>query len=76
MDYDDLLLETLRLLEEEETVTDEDRACFACLLIDEFQDINPLQYRLMQAWNRNGTELFVIGDPDQSIYGFRGSDAA
>ena len=57
-------------------MTDEDRACFACLLIDEFQDINPLQYRLMQAWNRNGTELFVIGDPDQSIYGFRGSDAA
>ena len=76
MDYDDLLLETLRLLEEEETVTEEDRACFSCLLIDEFQDINPLQYRLMQAWNRNGTELFVIGDPDQSIYGFRGSDAA
>ena len=76
MDYDDLLLETLRLLEEEETVAEEDRACFSCLLIDEFQDINPLQYRLMQAWNRNGTELFVIGDPDQSIYGFRGSDAA
>ena len=76
MDYDDLLLETLRLLEEEKTVTEEDRACFSCLLIDEFQDINPLQYRLMQAWNRNGTELFVIGDPDQSIYGFRGSDAA
>ena len=76
MDYDDLLLETLRLLEEEEAVAEEDRACFSCLLIDEFQDINPLQYRLMQAWNRNGTELFVIGDPDQSIYGFRGSDAA
>ena len=85
MDYDDLLLETLRILEEkpeegeesaENAESAEELSCFSCLLIDEFQDINPLQYRLMQAWNRNGAELFVIGDPDQSIYGFRGSDAA
>ena len=91
MDYDDLLLETLRILEEkpeegeesaenaesaENVESAEELSCFSCLLIDEFQDINPLQYRLMQAWNRNGAELFVIGDPDQSIYGFRGSDAA
>ncbi len=51
------------------------RAHFRYLLVDEFQDINPVQYRLLQAWNRQGQELFVIGDPDQSIYGFRGSDA-
>ena len=83
MDYDDLLLETLRLLEEDggqeeaqEGSSGEESACFSFLLVDEFQDINPLQYRLMQAWNREGKELFVIGDPDQSIYGFRGSDAA
>ncbi len=75
MDYDDLLLETLQILERE-AAAEEERACFSYLLIDEFQDINPLQYRLVQAWNRTGRELFVIGDPDQSIYGFRGSDAA
>ena len=45
------------------------------LLVDEFQDISPVQYRLIKAWNKGGRELFVIGDPDQSIYGFRGSDS-
>lgn len=74
MDYDDLLLETLQILEGEPEDS-EDRKCFTYLLIDEFQDINPLQYRLVQEWNRGGRELFVIGDPDQAIYGFRGSDS-
>lgn len=46
------------------------------LLVDEFQDINPIQYELLKLWNQNGSQLFVIGDPDQSIYGFRGSSAA
>ncbi len=40
----------------------------------EDQDINPLQYQLVKEWGRGGRELFVIGDPDQSIYGFRGCD--
>lgn len=44
-------------------------------MVDEFQDISPLQYELIKIWNQRGRELFVIGDPDQSIYGFRGSDA-
>ena len=48
---------------------------FGHLLIDEFQDISPVQYELMKEWNRGGESLFVIGDPDQAIYGFRGSDA-
>lgn len=73
LDYDDLLLETLRLLEELPEDAPE-RRCFSYLLIDEFQDINPLQYRLVREWSRGGKELFVIGDPDQSIYGFRGCD--
>lgn len=71
MDYDDLLLETLKMLAELPENAGE-RKCFSYLLIDEFQDINPLQYRLMREWGRGGQELFVIGDPDQSIYGFRG----
>lgn len=45
------------------------------LLVDEFQDINPIQYELIKLWNRKGKQLFVIGDPDQSIYGFRGSSS-
>ena len=72
-DFDDLLLETLRLLEGK--AADGWQKSYAYLFVDEFQDINPLQYRLVKAWNENGRELFVIGDPDQSIYGFRGADA-
>ena len=65
-DLDDLLTEALAL--------DVSRKpCFRHLLVDEFQDIDPLQHRLVEHW-RQGS-LFVIGDPDQSIYGFRGADA-
>ena len=73
LDYDDLLLETLRILEDIPE-DGQQRKGFSYLLIDEFQDINPLQYRLVREWGRGGRELFVIGDPDQSIYGFRGCD--
>lgn len=75
LDFDDLLIETLRLLETEEK-NQIRRQRFAYLLVDEYQDINPVQYRLIQAWNKGGRELFVIGDPDQAVYGFRGSDPA
>lgn len=71
LDYDDLLLETLKLLKDIPEGAPE-RKCFTYLLIDEFQDINPLQYQLVKEWGLGGQELFVIGDPDQSIYGFRG----
>ncbi len=71
LDYDDLLLETLKLLKNIPEGAPE-RKCFSYLLIDEFQDINPLQYQLVREWSLGGQELFVIGDPDQSVYGFRG----
>jgi len=45
------------------------------LLVDEYQDINPIQQKLVEHWSE-GSSLFVIGDPDQSIYGFRGANAA
>lgn len=72
LDFDDLLLETLKLLKSpdaRQTV----KKHFHYLLVDEFQDINPVQYELIKELHRYGKELFVIGDPDQSIYGFRGS---
>lgn len=75
MDFDDLLLQTLIIIEGEKAEKPW-RKRFSYLLVDEFQDINPLQYRLVKAWNKTGRELFTIGDPDQSIYGFRGADAA
>jgi len=71
LDFDDLLLETLALWRAGRT----DKR-FTHLLVDEFQDIDPLQYRLISAWRRPGGSLFVIGDPDQSIYSFRGADPA
>lgn len=70
-DFDDLLLETMERFGKEETL---DKA-FRYLLVDEFQDVSSVQFQLIQTWMEQGRELFVIGDPDQSIYGFRGSDA-
>ena len=75
-DFDDLLIEALCLLLEDQEAARSFCSRFTYLLVDEFQDISPLQYELICQWNRYGKELFVIGDPDQSIYGFRGSDPA
>ncbi len=72
LDFDDLLSSALELMESGRNVSEKR---FSYLLVDEFQDISPVQYQLIRRWNQNGRELFVIGDPDQSIYGFRGSDA-
>lgn len=66
LDFDDLLLEALKL----DTVG---QRGFSHLLVDEFQDINDVQYQLVRVWSASGKSLFVIGDPDQSIYGFRGA---
>ena len=70
MDYDDLLLRALAWGEGAEEAS---LRRFTHLLVDEFQDCNGVQYRLVKTWNRAGRSLFVIGDPDQSIYAFRGS---
>lgn len=67
-DLDDALTEALAL-------SVRDRKMFRYLLVDEYQDINPIQQALVQKWSE-GNRLFVIGDPDQSIYGFRGANAA
>lgn len=66
LDFDDLILEVLK--QQEISPCGEE----GILLVDEFQDINRMQYRLIRQWAGSG--LFVIGDPDQAIYGFRGAD--
>lgn len=68
VDFDDLLLKALAV-----DVTG--RRSFLHLLVDEFQDVSDVQYRLVRAWSRSGRSLFVIGDPDQAVYGFRGASA-
>ncbi|MEA4893194.1 MAG: UvrD-helicase domain-containing protein [Peptococcaceae bacterium] len=75
LDFDDLLLEVLALYENDCFSPNDPGPDFPYLLVDEFQDINALQHRLIRAWSRKAKSLFVIGDPDQSIYGFRGADA-
>jgi superfamily I DNA/RNA helicase len=77
MDYDDILLEVLTRFENGNTgdISGSGRENpFSYLLVDEFQDINEIQYRLIKEWSRQSESIFIIGDPDQSIYGFRGSD--
>lgn len=64
-DFDDLI--SLALEREGRT--------FGWLHVDEFQDVNPMQYRLVQKWIGERGKLFVIGDPDQAIYSFRGAAA-
>jgi uncharacterized protein (TIGR00375 family) len=72
LDYDDILLKTLEMLENRDN---NNNRSFSHILVDEFQDINATQYRLIKEWGKNSSGIFVIGDPDQSIYAFRGSDA-
>ena len=74
LDYDDLVLLTLQLLENEPGITAGYRERYQWISIDEYQDIDPLQYRLIRLLSPAGGNLCVIGDPDQSIYSFRGAD--
>ncbi|MBW1932703.1 MAG: ATP-dependent helicase [Deltaproteobacteria bacterium] len=71
-DYDDLLLEALRLLEHTE-IRAKFLRDFTFILVDEFQDISPAQYTLIKSMARKDGNITVIGDPNQAIYGFRGS---
>ncbi len=74
VDFGDLLLLTVRLLEEHEHVRERWQQRFSYILIDEFQDTNSVQYRLMQLLTTPETALCVVGDDDQSIYRWRGAE--
>jgi uncharacterized protein (TIGR00375 family) len=73
-DYDDILLDCLTWLDTNSETATQVRQRFPYVLVDEFQDVNAVQYRLVKMLAGNGQGLFVIGDPDQAIYGFRGAD--
>jgi DNA helicase-2/ATP-dependent DNA helicase PcrA len=74
LDFDDLLLKPLALLRERPDLADLYRERFRWISIDEYQDIDVLQYALIRLLAPPAGNLCAIGDPDQSIYGFRGAD--
>jgi superfamily I DNA/RNA helicase len=73
-DFEDLIFRTVRLLETDSTIQDRYKGRFSHIFIDEYQDINAGQYRLVRLLAGSDASICIIGDPDQSIYGFRGSD--
>ena len=74
-DFDELLIQAVSLLERNPDLQGVWQSRFPYLFIDEFQDINSIQYRLFQLLTREDGQWMVIGDPNQSIYGFRGASA-
>jgi DNA helicase-2/ATP-dependent DNA helicase PcrA len=74
MDFDDLLLHFLDLLENDAELRESYARRYRYVLVDEFQDTNTIQYRLLKHLVSGHANLCVVGDPDQSIYSFRGAE--
>jgi len=74
LDFDDLLLEAVRLLRHDDAVRDLWNRRIEFLMIDEYQDTNRPQYELMRLLSQAHNNVAVVGDEDQSIYGWRGAD--
>jgi ATP-dependent DNA helicase UvrD/PcrA len=73
LDFDDLLLHTAAALEEHGAVAEEFRDRYRCFVVDEYQDVTPLQQRLLDAWLGERDDLTVVGDANQTIYTFAGA---
>ena len=69
-----MILLPIRLLEDHPDVLAATQARYRWISVDEYQDVNAAQYRLLRLLTGGGANLCVIGDPDQAIYGFRGAD--
>jgi superfamily I DNA/RNA helicase len=74
VDFDDLILLTLRLFEEHPDALEACRAKYRYVMVDEYQDTNAAQFKLVHALTREHRNLCVVGDDDQSIYGWRGAE--
>ncbi len=74
MDYDDLIGHTVRLFDLDEDIHRAYATRFLHVLVDEYQDTNGIQFRLIESLSRIHRNLTVVGDDDQSIYGWRGAD--
>jgi DNA helicase-2/ATP-dependent DNA helicase PcrA len=75
VDFDDLLRLCSHLIETDASFAAAQRWRHRHLFVDEFQDVNPLQLRLLDAWRGDSYDLCVVGDPQQAIYGWNGADA-
>ncbi|MGN0094583.1 MAG: ATP-dependent DNA helicase UvrD2 [Corynebacterium sp.] len=73
LDFDDLLQSMAGLLESEVGVADEFRERYRTFVVDEYQDVTPLQQRLLDAWLGDRDDLTVVGDANQTIYSFNGA---
>ena len=74
VDFDDLLALCASAIESDPDFAAAQRWKFRHLFVDEFQDVNPAQFRLLQAWLGNNRDLCVVGDPNQAIYSWNGAD--
>ena len=76
LDFDDMLTRTVDLLESDEVAAETVRARYAWFSVDEYQDTNPLQQRLLELWLGDRDDLCVVGDEDQTIYTFAGATSS
>jgi superfamily I DNA/RNA helicase len=76
VDFDDLILLTLRLFKEHPGALEACRAKYRYVMVDEYQDTNAAQFQLVKALTQEHRNLCVVGDDDQSIYGWRGAEIA
>jgi len=74
MDFDDLLIKTVELLQTNESILKYWSNKFQFIMVDEYQDTNFVQYKLVELLGSNNKNVCVVGDSDQSIYAFRGAD--
>lgn len=74
IDFDDVLALCHSVLTRQPAFADAQRWFYQHLFVDEFQDVNPLQFAVLRAWLSPESTLAVVGDPDQAIYGFNGAD--
>src|SRR5882762_8440823 len=73
LDFDDLLLHTAAAIENDDAVAQEFRDRYRCFVVDEYQDVTPLQQRVLDAWLGGRDDLTVVGDANQTIYSFTGA---
>jgi DNA helicase-2/ATP-dependent DNA helicase PcrA len=76
LDFDDILVECTNLLKTDKAFRDAQHWVFRHFFVDEFQDLNRVQFDLLTSWIGDRTDLCIVGDPDQAIYGWNGADSS